>query len=529
MGRHAGPTGTRLGTELFDNRRLSLLMVAGRTIFCRMLLNASWQWRTVARACIVSAFVLLLVGRSAQALIVGNVTNSVPDATGNPNSFPGWIHGDPGWANVAASGNYVYLGDGWVLSARHVGYSGPITFQTPSGPAAFERIPGSYYKDYGYPWVNNEHFYAVENPSSVQTESGQNLSLSQFSDLQIFRINGDPELPALTIASQPLSPGNFVRSNAPEVVMIGGSTGRVSPQSQWNVTQQSEKEWIWSQQSGAGQYQGYLSDFVPQKRWGTNRVADPRPNGPGDISDPGAMDYTNLFRGVVSDTTSVLNLTFGDGVPRDMLVSMVVYDQPGQPGTPAYGVNNLEVQAVSNDSGSSVFVKRNGQWELAGIVNATFTYEDQPFGSAMYGNTTAFTDLSRYNQDYFHSLKDIMESHADYSAMGDVNLDGIVSGNGTGPAATDDVAAFVAGWNYNNGIGQGTITSWKNGDLNRDGRTNVADFLRLRGALNGQISSAVVASLFGVAGVPEPSTAFLVVVAASYFAFSRRRRQITTS
>jgi hypothetical protein len=499
-------------------------MVAGCTIFGRTLRLAVRQRQPFARGFVVTAL-LLIACRPAQALIVGNVNNSVPDATGNPSSFPGWTHGDPGWGNVALSGNYVYLGDGWVLSARHVGYSGPITFQTPGGPVAFQRIPGSYYKDYGYPWVNNEHFYAVENPSSVQTESGQNLSLSQFSDLQVFRINGDPGLPPLTMASQPITQANFVRSNAPETVIIGGSTGRVSPQSQWNVTQQSQDVWIWSQTSGAGQYQGYLSDFVAQKRWGTNRVADPRPNGPGDQSDPGAMDYANLFRGVLSDTTSVLNLTFGDGVARDMLVSMIVYDQPGQPGTPAYGVNNLEVQAVNNDSGSSVFVKRsNGQWELAGIVNATFTYEDQPFGSAMYGNTTAFTDLSRYNQDYFHSLKDIIESHSDYSLMGDVNLDGIVSGTGTGSAATDDVAAFVAGWNYNNGVGQGTITSWKNGDLNRDGRTDVADFLQLRGALNGQISSAVVSSLFGVAGVPEPSTAFLVTVTASFLALSRRRR-----
>jgi hypothetical protein len=156
-------------------------------------------------------------------------------------------------------------------------------------------------------------------------------------------------------------------------------------------------------------------------------------------------------------------------------------------------------------------------------VNATFTYTDQPFGTAIFGNTTMFTDLSRYNQNYFHSLKDIIASHPDYSLMGDVNLDGIVSGNGTGPAAADDVAAFVAGWNYNNGIGQGTITSWKNGDLNRDGRTDVADFLRLRSALNGQISSAVVPALFGAGGVPEPSTALLAAVAATFFALVRRR------
>jgi hypothetical protein len=158
----------------------------------------------------------------------------------------------------------------------------------------------------------------------------------------------------VSISSQPLPSANLIRSNAPELVMIGGSTGtgRVGPQSQWNVTQQSQEVWIWSQTSGAGSYQGYIGDGINQKRWGTNRVTDPRANGPGDPSDPNAMDYSNLFRGVLSDTTAVLNLTFGDGVARDMLVSMTVYDQQGQPGTPAYGVNNLETQAVATVSGN---------------------------------------------------------------------------------------------------------------------------------------------------------------------------------
>jgi hypothetical protein len=507
-------------------------MVAGRAIFCRTLLHAGRQRRTVARVAIVAALLLLFACRSAEALVVGNVNNIVPDTTGNPTSYLGWTHGDPGWANVATSGNFVYLGDGWVLSARHVGNPSSITFQTPSGPATFQRIEGNYYQDYGYKAFNNQHFYAVENPSTVQTESGQNISLSQFTDLQVFRINGDPGLPALSIASQQLTTSNGLpatRANAPEVVIVGTSAGRAGPQSQWNVTQQSQDNWIWSQTSGAGNYQGYFSNGVYQKRWGTNRATDPHANGPDDPSDPMAPDYANLFRGVLSDTTAAFNLTFPDGIPRDMLVSMTVYDQSGQPGTPAYGVNNLESQAISGDSGSAVFFQRNGQWELAGIVNATLTYTNQPSAppTAMFGNAILYSDLSHYNQDYFHSLQDIIASHADYSVMGDVNLDGIVSGNGTGPAAADDVAAFVAGWNYNNGIAQGTITSWKNGDLNRDGRTDVADFLRLRGALNGQISSAVVSALFGAAGVPEPSTAFLAVVAASFFAVSRRRRQMT--
>jgi hypothetical protein len=421
---------------------------------------------------------------------------------------------------------YVYLGDGWVLSARHVGYnpSEGVTFQTPTGQQTFHRISGSYYLDYGYLWTNGEQYYAVENPSTVQLEGGSVVSLTQFTDLQLFRINGDPGLPSLTIASQPL-PSNFRRTDAPEVVIVGGSGGRNSNQSQWNANQQTNP-WTWSTTTGAGSYQGFFTDAVNQKRWGTNRIADPRPNGPGDPSDAGAMDYSNLFdKGVISDTTGVRHFQTTDGVFRDIIASLVVYDQQGQPGATAFGINNLEAQAIPGDSGSAVFFKPAGsnQWQLAGIVNASFEYTDQPDGTAMFGNATMFTDLSKYNQNYFHSIQNIIATHPDYSLSGDVNLDGVVSGNGTGAASSDDVSAFITGWNYNNGIGQGTITSWKNGDLTRDGRTDVADFLRLRSALNGEISSAVVTALFGSNAIPEPSAAVLALLGALYLAAARRR------
>jgi hypothetical protein len=251
--------------------------------------------------------------------------------------------------------------------------------------------------------------------------------------------------------------------------------------------------------------------------------------------DSGAMDYSGIFDVVVSNTTAVLPLRTSDGVIRDIIATMTVYDQQGQPGAPAYNTTNanLEAQAIQGDSGSSVFFKRGNQWELAGIVNATFTFTDQPFNSAVYGNTSMISDLSYYNKNYSagdkaqgrFSIKDIIEGHPDYSMMGDVNLDGIVSGNGTGAASVDDVTAFISGWNFNNGTGKGSITSWKNGDLNHDGRTDVSDFLRLRGALNNQVTSARLASLLGVAAIPEPSTALLLIVGSWLMALGARRRR----
>jgi hypothetical protein len=87
------------------------------------------------------------------------------------------------------------------------------------------------------------------------------------------------------------------------------------------------------------------------------------------------------------------------------------------------------------------------------------------------------------------------------------------------------VAAFIAGWNYNNGTGRGSITSWQNGDLNHDGRTDVSDFLKLRGALNSKVTSATLASLLGISEVPEPSTGLLVLLGVSMLGLSARRRR----
>jgi hypothetical protein len=476
------------------------------------------------------------LAHEAHALVVGNVPNVVPNVTTNPTTFPGWSQGDPGWGNVATSGNYVYLGDGWVLSARHYGYNplAGITFQTASGPATYQiagtrlvnnvLTAGPYYLDYGF-GEGPFHQYAVSNPASVPTEGGGSLTLSAHTDLQLFRINGDPGLPALTIASQPL-PSDFIRAGAPEVVMIAsGGSGRAAPELQWQVNQQSQTNWIWTPVTSGGNFKGYGFEGPAQKRWGTNRLTDPHANGPEDPPDAGALDYRNLFNGIVSDTTGILRLTTGAGT-HDILSSFTIYDAQNQPGTspPPYGVANLEAQAIAGDSGAAVFYKRGSQWELVGIVNAVFSFTSQP-PAAVYGNSTMMTNLSHYNQDFLNSIKYIMESHPDYSIIGDVNLDGIVSGDGTGATAIDDVSAFVAGWQYNNGLGRGTLTSWKNGDMNRDGRTDVVDFLRLRGALNGPIADSAFAALFGGSVVPEPSALLLAILACGGALLTSARRR----
>jgi hypothetical protein len=480
--------------------------------FCRK------RW-TILRGILIVGSLLTIHG-SAQALIVGSNPVFAPDTSVNPAEYgPAWTKGDPGFDNVALSGGYIYLGDGWILSARHVGYNpaSGITFQTASGPVTYHMagarvanngtlIPGPYYTDYGFAWSTG-HMFAVSNPSSITQESGQPFALSPYTDLQLFRINGDPGLPELTIASQPM-PNNFTAGTAPEVMLIGNSSGRAQDETHWNVTGTSPNV-VWTTTTGTGDRQGYVSNGVAAKRWGTNR-----------LSDPASFPSPSPFSAVVSNTTGVLPLATGVGaISRDIIVNTSQFDPSSQTGATPF-----ESQAIGGDSGAAVFHKRNGnQWELSGIVNARLTFEGQPSPTAVYGNATLFADLSYYNQDYLHSIKDIIESHPDYSIVGDVNLDGILSGDGTGPTATDDIAAFIQGWKFNNGTALGNIASWKKGDLNRDGQTNVSDFILLRNAFNGAISPAVASLLQGA--VPEPSAATLILLAAWLVVGAGRRRR----
>lgn len=436
----------------------------------------------------ILVFGTLAVGSSilwcspAGALVVGNVPGVVPDTTVNPAAYVGWTEGDPGWATVTQSGtNYTYLSDGWVLSARHVGVNS-VNFST----GTFQPIPGQ--------------DFIVDNPP------GFDLNGQFQTDLRLIRIDGDPGLPSLTIASQsPPSPSS-------QVVFVGQGNSRQATETHWNVTENSSDDWNWTETGGAGDYQGYETVGPRVKRWGTNQLAD-------------TNDYTETFDQVLSDTTGVLQLKTADGITRNIISMISTFDEQGQP-----GATSFETQAIAGNSGSAVFYNRLGQWELAGVVHAILTYTDQPGGTGVYGNGTIYSDLSYYNQSYSMSITDIMDSHPNYSILGDVNLNGVVSGDGTGPATTDDVTAFIAGWGYSTGVAD--ITSWKNGDLSgptglRDGYTDLFDFLALRDAINGPISSAALAAIgLGHLAVPEPSAALLALVAGSFLFSGMRRRRI---
>ncbi len=89
--------------------------------------------------------------------------------------------------------------------------------------------------------------------------------------------------------------------------------------------------------------------------------------------------------------------------------------------------------------------------------------------------------------------------------VADINQDGVVAGDGKGPALSDDVTAFVSGWLTTGG---GSITQrYARGDLNFDGITDIADWA----ILNRENSSLGTAAFARLANVPEPATWLLLV------------------
>ena len=419
----------------------------------------------------VAAIVAVAICMPAQAVMVGVTPNVVPNTSVNPASYgPTWTQGDPGWNNAAhlTFANGVYLGDGWILTAWHVGTPN-LSFEP--GPS-FQPIP-------------NQNFTIANNPALAPEGLGPSLTQPN-ADLRLIRINGDPGLPSVTIASQPLAQGS-------EVVDMGFGYLRAAAQKSFTVNNGTNPP-TWSEVpscSGSNCHHGYFPDNVG-KRWGTNHVAN---------ADQVLNGSSGKLRTVVSDGT---------------IAYLTTYDQ--------FSSNPFEFQVVAGDSGSGVFHKRNGQWELAGIVLANYTFSGQSTetfnsgnGLAVFGNASAFADLSSYRTQ----ILDVINANQDYSLVGDLNLDGAAGG-------AADLAAFIAGWRYNNGTGLGTITSWKMGDVTHDGKTDLADFLRFRSGLNVAAGAELTELMtsYVSAGVPEPSTAMLNLGPAILFALRARRRRL---
>jgi len=169
---------------------------------------------------------------TTQAVVINKV-----DGNGNTNAPVD----DPGWANIGilGGGTGIYVGNGWVLTAAHVG-AGAITLQG----VAYDPIPGS----------------AVQLTNSAPGKTA-------LTDLLLFRLSSTPEgLGSLTLAS------SAPTLHAP-VVMIGAGRDR-GDFTEWTIDQ-STTPWTWTEVTEGGEAAGYQTQESRAMRWGTNTTSSP--------------------------------------------------------------------------------------------------------------------------------------------------------------------------------------------------------------------------------------------------------------
>lgn len=315
--------------------------------------------------------------------------------------------------------------------------------------------------------ILNGQTYEVE-PGTDQVLLNPNYELygmTQYTDLRLYRIVESPRLPVLSVASVS-TPGNK------EVILVGGGYDRESTLTMWNDPG-DDQQWV-ETDIPPGDYRGFKRTSTQSMRWGTNKT-----------------EY-------VSSNFIVPTPNPSEGIYGKIFAQVTDFDEN-------YGTA-FEAQAMQKDSGGALFYKRNGKWELSGIISMVSYNPDTPGGA---GNTAVFGQCATYYVDlarYQDQILDIITP-----MPGDATLDDVVD--------EEDSAVLAANW-LKETTPEYTVL-WEDGDFNGDGRVDDLD-------------ASILAANWGTAhetlgAAPEPASMILLLSGFLAMLAWRTRRRASRS
>ena len=230
-------------------------------------------------------------------------------STEAPPDFPYWGHVTQ---RRYDGPTVIYLGNGYALTARHVGM--------------------------GEIYLDGEVF---------EPERGTKRTIlnrtGTAADAMIFALEDDPpfpEWPVVPIATEPPREGE-------DVLLIG--FGR-------------ERSRVDEFEDPAGPRFSFRWTDKGAKRWATNRISS-------------AFDV--LAQGKMTSRAFVMR-----------------FDEPY-----SRNATRHEAQAAVGDSGGGVFVRRDGEWQLLGLMVSVSGIRNAPGSGAVYGDSTYVVDLSHYRPE----------------------------------------------------------------------------------------------------------------------------------
>ncbi len=221
---------------------------------------------------------------------------------------------------------------------------------------------------------------------------------------------------------------------------------------------------------------------------------------------PGLTTFQEQLDGYISVSQDVngdegLADIFLQGENRDDLT----ITQTAGPGSVTYDTITIDTVAAANlayGEGRTLVLANSSNEEISIDVSGLPT-DEAVFLVNLADNATQFVTDS-----FAIDMMPLDVAPLQIFRSGDLNLDGVFNGDGTGLPGYDDVSAFVAGWRGDLPTGD-VISAWCTGDMNLDGYNDLVDISLFQQALDYagnpiDISHAVT--------VPEPSTVALLAM-----------------